>query len=165
MRKLVALVVVAFVTASILFGHRLIVNRTHSLPVGLYYWSDSPIKKGSIVLFKPDQSIAPEQVGFDRGYEARELPLLKRVVALAGDVVSVSSSGVAINGQLLPNSAPLFDDEAGRPLAMAQLDHFTLGTEQAFLMGVTSTSWDSRYFGPVSLARCSGSFVPVLTWP
>jgi conjugative transfer signal peptidase TraF len=165
MRKLVALVVIAVIGSFILFGHRLIVNRTHSLPVGLYYWSDVPIKKGSIVLFKPDQSVAPEQVGFDRGYEARELPLLKRVVALAGDVVSVSSSGVSINGQLLPNSAPLFHDEAGRPLPMAQLDHFRLGTDQAFLMGITPTSWDSRYFGPVALSRCSGSFVPVLTWP
>ena len=137
MRKLVALVVIAFVASSILFGHRLIVNRTHSLPVGLYYLSDVPIKKGSIVLFKPDQSTPLQQLGINRGYEARKLPLLKRVVALAGDVVSVPSSGVSINGQLLPNSAPLLDDEAGRPLAMAQLDRFRLGTDQAFLMGVT----------------------------
>ena len=165
MRKLVALVVIAVIASSILFGHRLIVNRTHSLPVGLYYWSDVPIKKGSIVLFKPDQSIGPEQLGIERGYEAQKLPLLKRVVALAGDMVSVSSSGVIINGQLLPNSAPLSHDEAGRPLAMAQLDQFRLGTDQAFLMGVTPTSWDSRYFGPVLLSRCSGSFIPVLTWP
>ena len=165
MRRLVALVVIAVIASSILFGNRLIVNRTHSLPVGLYYWSDVPIKKGSIVLFKPDHSTPLEQLGLERGYEARALPLLKRVVALAGDVVSVSSSGVSINGQLLPNSAPLSHDEAGRPLAMAQLDQFRLRPDQAFLMGVTSTSWDSRYFGPVSLARCSGSFVPVLTWP
>src|SRR6266404_350461 len=61
MRKLVALVMIAFIASSILFGHRLIVNRTHSLPVGLYYWSDVPIKKGSIVLFKPDQSTPLEQ--------------------------------------------------------------------------------------------------------
>jgi len=165
MRKLVALVVIAVIASLILFGHRLIVNRTHSLLVGLYYWSDVPIKKGSIVLFKPDQSTPLKQLGIERGYEARELPLLKRVVALAGDVVSVSSSGVSINGQLLPNSAPLFRDEAGKRLAMAQLDHFRLGTDQAFLMGVTSTSWDSRYFGPVALSRCSGFFFPVLTWP
>src|ERR1700681_1274088 len=165
MRKLVALVAVAVIASLILFDNRLIVNRTHSLPVGLYYWSDVPIKKGSIVLFKPDQSTSLQQLGIYRGYEARELPLLKRVVALAGDVVSVSSSGVSINGQRLPNSAPLFHDEAGRPLAMAQLDHFRLGTDQAFLMGVTTTSWDSRYFGPVPLSRCSGSFIPVLTWP
>jgi conjugative transfer signal peptidase TraF len=164
MGKLIALVVIALITSFILFGHRLIVNRTHSLPVGLYYWTHVPIKKGSIVLFKPDQS-TPQQLGIKRGYEARELPLLKRVVALANDVVSVSSSGVSINGQLLPNSAPLFRDEGGRPLTMAQLDHFMLGTDQAFLMGVTPTSWDSRYFGPVPLSRCSGSFVPVLTWP
>ncbi len=117
------------------------------------------------MLFKPNQSTPLEQLGIERGYEARELPLLKRVVAVGGDVVSVSSSGVSINGRLLPNSAPLLHDEAGRPLAMAQVDHFTLGANQAFLMGVTPTSWDSRYFGPVSLARCSGSFVPVLTWP
>lgn len=165
MRKLIALVMIAGSASFILFGHRLIVNRTHSLPVGLYYWSDLPIKKGSIVLFKPNQSTPIEQLGIERGYEARGLPLLKRVVALSGDIVSVSSSGVTVNGKLLPNSAPLVRDEAGRPLAMAQLDHFTLGTEQAFLMGVTQTSWDSRYFGPVPLARCSGSFVPVLTWP
>jgi conjugative transfer signal peptidase TraF len=165
MAKLVALVVLALVTSFILFGHRLVVNRTHSLPVGLYYWTAVPIKRGSIVLFKPDQSTPLQQLGINRGYEARKLPLLKRVVALAGDVVSVSSSGVSINGELLPNSAPLFDDEAGRPLAMAQLDHFKLETDQAFLMGVTPTSWDSRYFGPVPLSRCSGSFAPVLTWP
>src|SRR6266404_4145259 len=165
MRRLVALVVIAVIASLILFGHRLIVIRTHSLPVGLYYWSGVPIKKGSIVLFKPDQSTPLEQLGIERGYEAQHLPLLKRVVALAGDVVSVSSSGVSINGQLLANSAPLSHDEVGKPLAMTQLDHFRLGTDQAFLMGVTPTSWDSRYFGPVSLARCSGSFVPIVTWP
>ena len=81
MGKLVALVVIALVTSFILFGHRLIVNRTHSLPVGLYYWSDVPIKKGSIVLFKPDQSTPLQQLGINRGYEVRKLPLLKRVVA------------------------------------------------------------------------------------
>src|ERR1700704_18913 len=100
MRKLVALVVIALIISFILFGHRVIVNRTHSLPVGLYYWSYVPIKKGSIVLFKPDQSTPLQQLGINRGYDAR-LPLLKRVVALAGDVVSVSFSGVSINGQLL----------------------------------------------------------------
>src|SRR5258707_10510896 len=136
MRKLIALVVIALITSFILFGHRLIVNRTHSLPVGLYYWSNVPIKNGSIVLFKPDQSTPLQQLGINRGYEERKLPLLKRVVALAGDVVLVSSSGVSINGQLLPNSATLFDDEAGSPLTMARLDNFRLATDHASLMGV-----------------------------
>ena len=103
------------------------------------------------MLFKPDQSTRFQQLGLKRGYEARELPLLKRVVALAGDEVSVSSSGVSINGQLLPNSAPLFDDEAGRPLTMAQLDHFRLGTHQAFLMGVTT-----KYFAHVAFRTFVG---------
>jgi conjugative transfer signal peptidase TraF len=165
MQKVIALVVVAFVGSAVLLGHPLVVNRTHSLPVGLYYWSDVPIKRGSIVLFRPNPSIAPEHLGVERGYEAPRLPLLKRVVAVEGDVVSVSSSGVKINGQLLPNSAPRAYDEAGRALEMAELDEYKLGGDQVFLMGVTPTSWDSRYFGAVSLSRCSGSFVPLLTWP
>ena len=84
MEKLIALVVIALITSFILFGHRLIVNRTHSLPVGLYYWSDVPIKKGSIVLFKPDQSTPLQQVGINRGYEARKLPLLKACSRFSG---------------------------------------------------------------------------------
>ena len=123
MRKLIALVVITLITSWILFGHRLVANRTHSLPVELYYWINVPIKKGSIVLFKPDQSTPLQQLGINRGYEARKLPLLKRVVALAGDVVSVSSSGVSINGQHLPNSAPLLDDEDGRSLTDGTVDH------------------------------------------
>ena len=110
MRKLVALVVIALITSFILFGHRLIVNRTHSLPVGLYYWSDLPIKKGSIVLFKLDQSAPLEQLGIERGYEARELPLLKRVVALAGDVVSVSLLASQLMGNLV---CRIFPEDAG----------------------------------------------------
>jgi conjugative transfer signal peptidase TraF len=165
MWRLVALVVIAVIASFILFGHRLIVNRTHSLPVGLYYWSDVPIKKGSIVLFRPDSKHPLEQLGVERGYEVPGLPLLKRVVALEGDWVSVSSSGVIINDQLLPNSAPLLRDKGGMALPVMNMDHYRLGTDQAFLMGVTPSSWDSRYFGPVLLSRCSGSFVPVLTWP
>src|ERR1700746_2928568 len=110
MRKLVALVVVAVIASSILFGNRFIVNRTHSLPVGLYYWSDVPIKKGSIVLFKPDHSTQLEQLGIGGGYELHDLPLLKRVVAISGDWVSVSSSGVIVDGELLANSVPLLRD-------------------------------------------------------
>jgi conjugative transfer signal peptidase TraF len=165
MRKLVALVLIAATASLVLFSHRLIVNRTHSLPAGFYYWSGVPIKKGSIVLLRPDPSITSEQLGIERGYELHGLPLLKRVVATSGDWVSVSPSGVRINGETLANSSPLLRDKANRPLTMASMDHYKLSADEAFLMGVTSTSWDSRYFGPVSLTRCSGSFVPVLTWP
>ena len=108
---------------------------------------------------------SPEQLGVERGYEVPGLPLLKRVVAVEGDWVSVSSSGVIINEQLLPNSAPLLRDKEGRALPVMNMDHYRLGTDQAFLMGVTPSSWDSRYFGPVVFSLCSGSFVPVLTWP
>jgi antirestriction protein ArdC len=59
----------------------------------------------------------------------------------AGDRAFTDRRRIPSSCLLLPNSGPLFDDEAGRPLTMAQLDHFRLGTDQAFLMGVTPTSW------------------------
>jgi type IV secretory pathway protease TraF len=39
-------VVIAVIASFILFGHRLIVNRTHSLPVGLYYYHRYLPKQG-----------------------------------------------------------------------------------------------------------------------
>jgi type IV secretory pathway protease TraF len=83
MRKLVALVVIALITSFILFGHRLVVNRTHSLPVGLYYWSDVPIKKGSIVLFKPDQTTSLQQLGINHGHLFERISVVRTLDAAA----------------------------------------------------------------------------------
>src|ERR1700733_3752762 len=51
--------------------------------------------------------------GFCRGsFE----PLLKRVVAADGDIVSVSSAGIRVNGRLLPHTHRLRVDAHGRHL-------------------------------------------------
>ena len=40
-------------------------------------------------------------------------PLLKPVVASAGDAVELSARGISVNGVLLPNTAPLSKDTKG----------------------------------------------------
>ncbi len=50
------------------------------------------------------------------GVRRRAVPLLKPIVAVAGDRVVLSAEGMRVNGRLLPKTAPLFRDAAGRSL-------------------------------------------------
>ncbi len=43
-------------------------------------------------------------------------PLVKPVAAMAGDRVTVTALGIAVNGEPIAHSAPLDEDSAGRPL-------------------------------------------------
>ena len=88
-------------------------------------------------------------------------PLLKQLVALPGDVVTVTPAGVSINGgPLLPHSAPLSQTSNGQPLPQR------LGTWRLtgyWLYGAGSPrSFDSRYFGEVPAATLGGVGHPVM---
>jgi conjugative transfer signal peptidase TraF len=146
------------------------INTTKSIPVGLYWTSDKPVEKGAYVFF------CPPQVGLfvdakERGYiGAGFCPgdygyMMKRILAAKKDVVSISDDGVRVNGQLLPFSAPLKADKAGRPLPRYQAARYTLGNSEVLLMSdVSGTSFDGRYFGPVNLSQIKAVISPVLTW-
>jgi type IV secretory pathway protease TraF len=87
-------------------------------------------------------------------------PLLKQLVALPGDVVTVMPAGVSINGgPRLPHSAPLAQTLDGQPLPQK------LGTWRLtgyWIYGPGSPrSFDSRYFGEVSAACLQGLARPV----
>ena len=146
------------------------INTTKSIPVGLYWTSDKPVETGAYVFF------CPPQVGLfvdakERGYiGAGFCPgdygyMMKRILAAKKDVVSISDDGVRVNGQLLPFSAPLKADKAGRPLPRYQAARYTLGNSEVLLMSdVSGTSFDGRYFGPVNLSQIKTVIFPVVTW-
>jgi conjugative transfer signal peptidase TraF len=133
------------------------------MPRGLYYRTAAPIGKGSLVSYRLEVESPAQRLGIDRGYDREGVPLLKRVAALAGDTVSVQANGVFVDGVLIPNSVPEMCDKQNRKLERAPLDNYTLRPGEAFLVGDSSTSWDSRYFGVVSLAKCT-VFSPIITW-
>ncbi len=94
------------------------VNASSSLPIGLYIKTSA--QRANLVEFCPPEPLA--SFSKSRGYrptgncpDAAE-PLMKPVVAAEGDVVEVSTSGVAVNGRLLPNSSPRPADTRNRPL-------------------------------------------------
>ena len=146
------------------------VNTTRSIPLGPYWTTSAPVEKGQyVIVCPPNASVFHEAK--KRGYIAAGLCtgdygyIMKRVLAVEGDVIAITSEGVRVNGHLLSLSAPLKADRVGRSLPRYQSNPFTLEASEVLLMSdASSISFDSRYFGPVKRAQIRGGIRPVLTW-
>jgi conjugative transfer signal peptidase TraF len=146
------------------------VNTSRSIALGLYWTSDRPARKGEYVLLCPP-TIGVIEVARRRGYLAAGFCpggygyMMKRIFATGGDAVTVGVDGVRVNDVMLPFSVPLVTDRAGRPMPRLRTSRYVLGASEVLLMSdVSTTSFDGRYFGPVSRAQIRTVIVPVLTW-
>ena len=159
------------------FGHtlpRLTYNPSDSVAVGWYRVDpldrrtssplrplQPPLHVGSIVLVPlPAEAAA---LAAQRGYLPTRIPLLKRVGAMAPQEVCIAGGRVRIDG--VPSAAVLSADRWGRPLpSWSQCRRLRPG--ELFLLSVTNpASFDSRYFGPVSVAAVIGVARPVWLEP
>jgi conjugative transfer signal peptidase TraF len=141
------------------------INVTESLPVGIYRVVQAPITRGAYVL-----ACAPEWAGKlarERGYlwrgpcPGRAARLGKQIVALAGDIVELTDSGLTVNGARVPNSAPLARDTRGRLLPVLR-GRWVVPLNGVWLWaGWSARSFDSRYFGPVHSSAIGPSITPV----
>jgi len=129
------------------------INTSPSLPVGLYQVASGP--DATLVEFCPPEPFA--SMANARGYRQSGTcpdggaPLMKPIVARAGDVVSVSKRGVAVSGRGLLNSVPLTRDTAGRPLTPWPYGTYAVQPGTVWVVSDYHTrSFDSRYFGPIS---------------
>jgi len=131
------------------------INTSPSLPMGLYITTADA--SANLVEFCPVEPFAT--LSRVRGYRAPGAcgdgagPLLKPIVAKAGDVVEVSALGISVNGILLHNTAPLSADTKGRHLDAWPSGHYvvfpgTIWVASSYHPG----RFDSRYFGPVATA-------------
>jgi conjugative transfer signal peptidase TraF len=84
-------------------------------------------------------------------------PLLKEVVGLPGDVVEFDGSRVYINGQVLARSEIYW-------LGMNSLEiSHVIKAGSIWVVGTGSNrSFDSRYFGDISITNISGVAEPIL---
>jgi len=128
---------------------------SNSLPPGLYLIV--PAGKGSDLLICPT-GIA-EKVSIKREYRVKSFgcgdgyaPLLKPIAARAGDTVTLSEAGVAVNGKLLPNSKQYPKDGIGRPMPLVPFGTYAVLPGTVWVISSYNRfSFDSRYFGPVNL--------------
>ncbi|HYO79403.1 MAG TPA: signal peptidase I, partial [Thermoanaerobaculia bacterium] len=137
-------------------GDHLIVNKFIYGPQGdgplasLFPLRD--VKRGDIIVF--------------RFPEDPEIDYVKRVVALPGDVVTIQSKKVSVNGVPLEEPYTLYDDpgvypdEEALPAAYRSRDHFgpfKVPDDQYFAMGDNRDhSSDSRFWGGVPRSLIKG---------
>jgi conjugative transfer signal peptidase TraF len=141
-------------------------NTSPSLPVGLYMTTADPA--AVLVEFCPASSFA--RLALSRQYRSAGnckdggAPLLKPVVAKSGDVVDVSRMGILVNGRAIPNTAPLTTDTSGRQLTAWPPGRYVVPPGDLWVASsFNHRSFDSRYFGPVSILAVRHRIRPLIT--
>ena len=139
---------------------RFIWNASASVPIGLYrIVPGNHVKVTDLAVVMPPDGLAAflDQ----RRYLPRGLPLIKRVLALAGTEVCRRGSAITAYGAIYGRA--LARDTRGRPLPDWQGCR-TLRADEAFFMNWDSPdSFDSRYFGPLPVTMIVGRAIPVWT--
>jgi type IV secretory pathway protease TraF len=97
-----------------------------------------------------------------RPWQARWVPLLKPVAAVAGETVCL------VDGHLWVGDTTygpvLTTDTAGRPLPQAWVGCQAMPPQTIFVASQAPRSLDSRYFGAVPLSAISAVATPLWTW-
>ncbi len=125
----------------------IVLNVTDSMPGIVYQLGHG--ERGSITTFcapipHPSMGRGPCPDG--------SLPLIKRIVGVAGDVVNATDAGIEINGQPVPHSRPLDLESKGKALPHLR-GIFRLQDGEIWAAGEHTNSFDSRYYGPVKLQQ------------
>lgn len=142
------------------------INASPSLPIGLYIRSSDP--NVNLIEFCPSEPYASFAAA--RGYRSQgncpdgASPLMKPVIARAGDVVGVSNRGISVNGRLIPNTAPKRADTQGRPITPWPFGTYVTANGAVWVASsYNRRSFDSRYFGPIPTNSIRTRLRPLLT--
>lgn len=140
---------------------RIVYNPSNSVPPGWYRIGPPySLHVDSIVLASLPADAAA--LAAQRGYLPLHIPLLKRIGAMAPQQVCIEKHLVRIDG--MPVAGVHATDGRGRPLSAWQ-NCRRLHDGELFLLSATNpASFDSRYFGPVTVSAVIGSAQPLWTW-
>jgi conjugative transfer signal peptidase TraF len=153
--------------AALLVVLRMHVNTSSSLPLGLYREVVAPVTRGSIVV-----ACLPDSVGVlakQRGYLGRGkcpagvVPVGKIVLAVPGDTVTFTASGMTVNGWLAPLTAPQPRDHAGRAIAPYAFGTMVVRCGTIVLYAPHARSLDARYYGPIATSNVRALIRPLWT--
>jgi conjugative transfer signal peptidase TraF len=136
----------------------LVWNASDSVPVGLYRLKSAPVRHGDAVLVRPPPAIA--ELAYRRAYLPNSAYLIKIVMALPGHHVCRFGSYVFVRGVFVVRALPR--DRLGRRMPLWHGCR-RLAPGELFVLSHNPQSFDSRYFGPVSMGSVVGR--ADLLWP
>jgi conjugative transfer signal peptidase TraF len=167
MRRLAWVAVALGVVVAAVTWSGLRVNLSPSMPEGIWLERTDPThvyQAGDVVVVCPplndQQKVYVKPGNCPSGRE----PMVKRIVAATGDVVTMSEFGIDVNGNPLSESAPMPFDGAGRPLQAYPAGTYKVEVGQVWLIAPRPFSFDSRYLGPVAISNIEGIAIPVIEW-
>jgi conjugative transfer signal peptidase TraF len=137
-------IAVLAVTIALPPAPRLVWNASASAPIGLYVvMHGTPVDAGDMVIAKvPDPW---RMLAARRRYIPANVPLVKRVAAVAGDEVCALGSDIFINGGRAATRR--LADAKGRPMPWWSGCVRLRGRQLFLLMSDSPASFDGRYFG------------------
>ena len=152
----------ALAAASVMsFAPRVLYNPSISAPIGFYEVRvEYPIRKDALVA--AHAPLWARALGAARGYLPEELPLLKTVWAEPGDRVCAERDRIAADGR--PDISLLKMDSMGREMPRWRGCRILKSGEYFLISTDVQTSFDSRYFGPVSEEGILGVARPLWVW-
>lgn len=75
--------------------------------------------------------------------------IIKQVSGMPGDWIMANESGIFINGIYQINTAPILKHKGISLKPLPFTYHHKLESDEYFVLGITRTSYDSRYFGVI----------------
>lgn len=165
---LIAILLISLIAAGSLFhAMGLRINLTESIPIGLYRITSVAPIKNAYVIFCPDDRES-FRLARNRGYIDHGLYcngygyLMKKVVAVSGDTLSLTNEGVFVNHMLIPYSKPKLQDGMNRALPQLQITNYQLQKNEVMTMTSQSEwSFDGRYYGLVHTRKIKGMLTPI----
>ncbi|BBD97416.1 conjugal transfer protein [Sphingobium amiense] len=137
---------------------RLLWNATASAPVGFYLVSPGArLARSDMVVARapyPARLLAAR-----RHYLPMNVPLVKRVIGVPGDIICARGERVTLDGKLIARRLP--HDNLGRALPWWEGCEGLLPGRFFLLMDRVPASFDGRYFGPVGEADIIGKASPL----
>jgi conjugative transfer signal peptidase TraF len=166
-KRLTGMAIAAFTAPFFLLGAAGVrINSSPSLPLGFY--TETSDKAARLIEFCPPEPYGSFMAG--RGYRSAGncpdggSPLMKPVIASAGDIVEISQHGLAVNGVLLSNTAPKSIDSKGRPMTAWTSGQYRVAVGFVWVASTYNAwSFDSRYFGPIPTEIIRNRLKPLLT--
>ena len=135
---------------------RLIYNPSPSAAIGWYRIDPGPeVSPGMLVAsWLPEEA---ERLADRRQYLPRGTPVIKTVWAVSGDRYCVQDGGLSVRGSRFEVRS---EDRSGRPLPVLEEGCRSVAEGHVLLLSnAIGNSFDSRYFGEVSLALVIGEAI------